>query len=633
MAMLSRGFEWTSLPVSFQHTKQRATRSRCLFLSVMTALSVLALGQTPDFSAHAQHQPAATISSADGVLTIAPIADPYVVSMRVRIADTSGETVLDSGGSLVEFVPPYDGYYKYEVITVLLTPDPAVEVPSDDEDDPAETVLITSGTFKVVGGRIVQEESSLGPWHDSLRVVRNAWQWMLDMLIPSAHAARLQSSDPVPGVDLDDTTDPANWDLEVPGNNTRFQIQDTNSSGAPIPFIIEKGAPTNTLFLESTGDVGFGTNNPGFPIHILDSTPEIRLEDSSDNTSANIQYSNGGSFSPDGELTLEGNTQQDIVEICATAPASSLTVNCDGFVGLGTSNPQKSLDIRGGGRADIRIENSNAGFFWELNTRNNGRFDVFSEEFGDNVATFSPSGFVGLGTTNPQVFLDIQGGGRADIRMENANAGFFWELNTRNNGRFDVRSQIGGNVATFLPSGRVGIGTTGPVFTLDVAGAAHASSFPTSSDIRLKTNITQLSNVLEKLDKIRGVSFEWNALYESLGRSTGRREIGVIAQEVEAVFPELVTTWGDEAYKAVDYGRLTGVLIEAVKELKAKNEAQDQQIVALEARIAALEQTDRENDAPAQISFSALSAGWPFLVGLSLIAMVLERRRRVGGRN
>jgi hypothetical protein len=85
-----------------------------------------------------------------------------------------------------------------------------------------------------------------------------------------------------------------------------------------------------------------------------------------------------------------------------------------------------------------------------------------------------------------------------------------------------------------------------------------------------------------KLEKIRGVAFNWNDLYESYGRSTGHREIGVIAQEVEAVFPELVTRWGEEGYRAVDYGRLTGVLIEAVKELKAQNAALQRRIEKLE---------------------------------------------------
>lgn len=136
--------------------------------------------------------------------------------------------------------------------------------------------------------------------------------------------------------------------------------------------------------------------------------------------------------------------------------------------------------------------------------------------------------------------------------------------------------------------GKVGIGTEKPAFSLDVAGSVHASSFPVSSDARLKTNVRQLTNVLEKLEQIRGVSFEWNELYESLGRSTGHREIGVIAQEVEAVFPELVTTWGDENYRAVDYGRLTGILIEAVKTLNVENKELQSSNATLQNQVEAL---------------------------------------------
>jgi hypothetical protein len=137
----------------------------------------------------------------------------------------------------------------------------------------------------------------------------------------------------------------------------------------------------------------------------------------------------------------------------------------------------------------------------------------------------------------------------------------------------------------------VGIGTTSPSYNLDVAGSCHASSFPTSSDERLKTNVQQLSNVLDKVEKIRGVAFDWNSTYEAMGRSTGHREIGVIAQEVEAQFPELVTTWGDQNYRAVDYGRLTAVLIEAVKELKTQNEELQKKNNALEQRVTTLERT------------------------------------------
>jgi hypothetical protein len=57
--------------------------------------------------------------------------------------------------------------------------------------------------------------------------------------------------------------------------------------------------------------------------------------------------------------------------------------------------------------------------------------------------------------------------------------------------------------------------------------------------------------------------------------------LGVIAQEVEEIFPELVTTWGDDNYRAVDYGRLTGVLIEAIKDLKAENDEVKRELAEL----------------------------------------------------
>ena len=103
--------------------------------------------------------------------------------------------------------------------------------------------------------------------------------------------------------------------------------------------------------------------------------------------------------------------------------------------------------------------------------------------------------------------------------------------------------------------------------TLDVVGTIQASTVALTSDIRLKTNIIPLTGgTLRSWLDSAGVSFEWNDEYKALGRGTVWREIGVIAQDIEAVFPELVTTWG-AGYKAVDYSKLSGVLIEAIKEL------------------------------------------------------------------
>lgn len=94
-----------------------------------------------------------------------------------------------------------------------------------------------------------------------------------------------------------------------------------------------------------------------------------------------------------------------------------------------------------------------------------------------------------------------------------------------------------------------------------------------SSDKTLKTNITPINNALEKVNKINGILFDWNELAEERYNKIGR-EAGVIAQEIEEVLPEVVTT-RDDGTKAVRYEKLVPLLIEAIKELNKKVEAQN----------------------------------------------------------
>lgn len=84
-----------------------------------------------------------------------------------------------------------------------------------------------------------------------------------------------------------------------------------------------------------------------------------------------------------------------------------------------------------------------------------------------------------------------------------------------------------------------------------------AVNFNSSSDETLKENIVPISNALEKVQQISGVHFNW--------KDNGEKSIGVIAQEIEKVFPELVQEIDDR--KTVSYGNLIAVLIEAIKEL------------------------------------------------------------------
>lgn len=113
-------------------------------------------------------------------------------------------------------------------------------------------------------------------------------------------------------------------------------------------------------------------------------------------------------------------------------------------------------------------------------------------------------------------------------------------------------------------TGNFGIGTANPTVKLDVNGDVNISGILTatdinsSSDIRLKKNIKKFENTLEKIDEINGVSFEW--------KQSGSKSAGIIAQELEKIFPELVIDSGD--YKKVNYNGLIGVLVESIKELK-----------------------------------------------------------------
>ena len=93
-----------------------------------------------------------------------------------------------------------------------------------------------------------------------------------------------------------------------------------------------------------------------------------------------------------------------------------------------------------------------------------------------------------------------------------------------------------------------------------------------TSDRRLKTNILTIPNALEKVSMLNGVNFDWLEFEANKTQAIHANEghdIGIIAQEVEAIFPELVTT-RTNGYKAVKYDKLVAVLIEAIKELKSE---------------------------------------------------------------
>jgi hypothetical protein len=213
-----------------------------------------------------------------------------------------------------------------------------------------------------------------------------------------------------------------------------------------------------------------------------------------------------------------------------------------GNLGVGNTNPSEKLSVSGTDQ-NITANESGTSTAWR------GR--ILSKNSAADKAAF-------LGTygTNTGVF--------AHNHALNGWATLY--VNTTNG------SSDGGNVI-LAGSGNLGVGNANPTSKLHVTGDVLVSGVVTStdynstSDINLKENIKIIESPIEKILKIDGVSFNW--------KSNGNPSIGVIAQNVEEVFPELVN--GNDP-KTVNYNGLVGVLIEALKD-------QQKQINELKAEI------------------------------------------------
>ncbi len=133
-------------------------------------------------------------------------------------------------------------------------------------------------------------------------------------------------------------------------------------------------------------------------------------------------------------------------------------------------------------------------------------------------------------------------------------------------------------------AGRLGVGTSTPdsTYQLVVDGDAYSTGSWNSSDIRLKRDIKTLTNLLDKVLQLRAVSFTWK---DNTGFNLPEgKQIGLIAQEVEKYFPELVKT-DSRGYKTIDYGKLVAVLIEAIKEQQTQIDDLSKRVERLESII------------------------------------------------
>ena len=214
------------------------------------------------------------------------------------------------------------------------------------------------------------------------------------------------------------------------------------------------------------------------------------------------------------------------------------------------------------------------------------------------------NGNIGIGTTRPGAKLEVSGSIRAynpgspdygvAIKM-NTSGGWaraFNFLDSSNNRLGGFGALGSANSLTYLwagpwynnpwmvwRSGNVGIGTTDPgSYKLYVNGdvaVSESHGYFYASDRSFKTDIQPLENSLNRILNLQGVSFNW--------KNTGEPSIGLIAQDVEKIFPEVVS--GKEGEKTIDYGKLVAPLIEALKEQQKEIEKLKAEIEELKLKI------------------------------------------------
>ena len=140
----------------------------------------------------------------------------------------------------------------------------------------------------------------------------------------------------------------------------------------------------------------------------------------------------------------------------------------------------------------------------------------------------------------------------------------------RNNGHVEFGTPNSG-----FQDGSLHVGTA-LVTAVTVGGSVSATAFHTTSDERCKENIQTVSSALEKVTQLRGVNFNWRedvaAKFKDM--DPDELQLGLIAQEVEEVVPEVVHTSSVGGYKSVSYQSLTGLLVEAIKEQRQEYQSQ-----------------------------------------------------------
>jgi hypothetical protein len=261
--------------------------------------------------------------------------------------------------------------------------------------------------------------------------------------------------------------------------------------------------------------------------------------------------------------------------------------NVSGNVGIGTTSPEALLHLKTkGGNNEIRLDGAETGVANEIFINFRDGAGTLMGRIGDSASVLqelsmigfantmlrflsngiermriTTAGNVGIGSTNPL----------AKLHVETPN-NCVYALSTGSGGQIAVIGEARGQQARGVfgyATGNNGYGVYGIGKGYDFYAAGPGTNYGAASSIRWKENIIEIENALDKILNIRGVYFDWDTEHG------GEHGMGFIAEEVGEYIPEIVSYEedGNDA-TGLDYGAITPILVQAVKELKSEKDAE-----------------------------------------------------------